>query len=1080
LRENLDRAVRSIVASPLAWKTVTAIVAVAFGPAIPIAPAAAAGPEAATVAPTPSDPLAPAALAPAVRGATRGMCTPAGAVLVLDALAKAVAMCWDPQPEDRAPATALLVRNYAVAASILAQVGSAPLRTAPAVFAALRSHLLQQQQALRQTQQPAVTAADGGGASASAYDSIQAAIQSIGSSAPGGALLTASRESGDVDEDGEDDEARMDRDIFLALRARMQRDATAAATAAAALSGPGAALGAAAAATAFAPASPSIRRGPSSVASPAASSSAAGLGTPAAVRKAPRVRHAANSSDPRVVIRSVLTGPLDEALPKPPPGSVLGSPGALTPAPAPAAPSIFSTVLLGLVSCLLSSNHVSALMGLVAPSGVTTASADASAEGDCPLEVYAFLAQLSRVLRISPDRDPIVSLAATEMVRVANPAASPAGPSPLQRLWQSMWEDKRIRAFQGLEACVAIHRESKVATALVFFLNVLGRALLEADDEDFFTQGFPIDVTTVVGTLLPFLRTLLFRVFWADSMCLRLPLSRRPVLVLQVAAASVRVFNLLFDRHARRLFPEWTADHWLWPALPAADLSADVILGIAEDRVEDEAMDETSSGSIAASAAAASLAAGGGPGNGQSDGYDMSDDEDVESAPQQSLHGVVYAGMKGVRQSRSQLVLTQIPQVVAFNTRVALFQALRSRDKAIFMSTVNPPMHMFDFFDGDRDRVKFTVHRANLVQDAYSAFLDIASERRSLKSHFKIEFINKEGLPEAGIDGGGLLKEFVDSLVKQAFSPEYGLFKETSQHALYPNPATRFTANRSALGGPHLGDLLSYYEFLGKILGKALYEGILVEPKFAGFFLRKLLGKSNTFDDIWTLDPELHRGLSKMKYYSATEINDLAMSFELTEDMPLGGVATVTLLDDGRGGAVTVTAANVHQYVALLANHKLNVQIAPQCRAFLRGFRTLVPLSWMRMFKPPELQSLLGGDDSRVDLADLRANIVYSHGLHDRHPYVQGFWEVLHSLSQEDLRSFLMFVTSCSRPPLLGFGALNPKFAIAGVPIAHDSDKLPSASTCFNQLKLPIYSSIEVLREKLLLSIRSKAGFELT
>lgn len=33
---------------------------------------------------------------------------------------------------------------------------------------------------------------------------------------------------------------------------------------------------------------------------------------------------------------------------------------------------------------------------------------------------------------------------------------------------------------------------------------------------------------------------------------------------------------------------------------------------------------------------------------------------------------------------------------------------------------------------------------------------------------------------------------------------------------------------------------LQWYRFIGRILGKALYEGILVDVAFAGFFLAKV------------------------------------------------------------------------------------------------------------------------------------------------------------------------------------------------------------------------------------------------
>jgi ubiquitin-protein ligase E3 C len=115
-----------------------------------------------------------------------------------------------------------------------------------------------------------------------------------------------------------------------------------------------------------------------------------------------------------------------------------------------------------------------------------------------------------------------------------------------------------------------------------------------------------------------------------------------------------------------------------------------------------------------------------------------------------------------------------------------------------------------------------------------------------------------------------------------------------------------------------------------------------------------------------------------------------------------------------------------------------------------------------------------------VDVADLRRHTHYSGGFADSQPYIEAFWRVLSSFADEDRRALLAFVTSVPRPPLLGFGSLNPGFGIQRVPISRDDEKLPSASACFNLLKLPQYSSEEVLRHKLLLAIRSGAGFELT
>ena len=89
---------------------------------------------------------------------------------------------------------------------------------------------------------------------------------------------------------------------------------------------------------------------------------------------------------------------------------------------------------------------------------------------------------------------------------------------------------------------------------------------------------------------------------------------------------------------------------------------------------------------------------------------------------------------------------------------------------------------------------------------------------------------------------------------------------------------------------------------------------------------------------------------------------------------------------------------------------------------------------------------------------------------------------MLDELGADDRAAFLHFVTSCSRPPLLGFGALKPLFCVHRVPLAPDAADvpLPSAATCMSLLKLPDYADEGLLREKLLLAVRSRSGFELS
>ena len=72
-------------------------------------------------------------------------------------------------------------------------------------------------------------------------------------------------------------------------------------------------------------------------------------------------------------------------------------------------------------------------------------------------------------------------------------------------------------------------------------------------------------------------------------------------------------------------------------------------------------------------------------------------------------------------------------------------------------------------------------------------------------------------------------------------------------------------------------------EFLGRILGKALYEDVLVDAAFAGFFLTKWLGRINYLDDLPSLDPELYQGLISLKNYEG-DVTDLGLTFSIDEN----------------------------------------------------------------------------------------------------------------------------------------------------------------------------------------------------
>jgi hypothetical protein len=63
-----------------------------------------------------------------------------------------------------------------------------------------------------------------------------------------------------------------------------------------------------------------------------------------------------------------------------------------------------------------------------------------------------------------------------------------------------------------------------------------------------------------------------------------------------------------------------------------------------------------------------------------------------------------------------------------------------------------------------------TCRRDQLLEDSFSQLNAMGPDR--LKGRLRIAYVNEAGLAEAGIDGGGLFKDFMEELLRQGFSPQ--------------------------------------------------------------------------------------------------------------------------------------------------------------------------------------------------------------------------------------------------------------------------------------------------------------------
>lgn len=222
-----------------------------------------------------------------------------------------------------------------------------------------------------------------------------------------------------------------------------------------------------------------------------------------------------------------------------------------------------------------------------------------------------------------------------------------------------------------------------------------------------------------------------------------------------------------------------------------------------------------------------------------------------------------------------------------------------------------------------------------------------------------------------------------------------------------------------------------------------------------------------------------------MKNYPGNVEEDFSLNFAVTDTVRVSPTESKVITRElrPRGSSTPVTNENRPLYITEMARYRLQNQPKRQTSAFLDGLRKIISTSWLGMFNQSELQTLVGGDSSQIDILDLRRNSQYGgiYAIGDdglEHPSVQLFWKVMQSLEDVDRKKVLKFVTSTPRAPLLGFANLNPRFSIRDS--GSDQTRLPSTSTCVNLLKLPIYKDEKVLRERLLYSVNAGAGFNLS
>ncbi|CAN1192510.1 E3 ubiquitin-protein ligase UPL3 [Linum perenne] len=315
---------------------------------------------------------------------------------------------------------------------------------------------------------------------------------------------------------------------------------------------------------------------------------------------------------------------------------------------------------------------------------------------------------------------------------------------------------------------------------------------------------------------------------------------------------------------------------------------------------------------------------------------------------------------------------------------------------------------------------------------------------------------------------------------------------------LFPRP---WSPTADGTEGSQFLKVVEYFRLVGRIMAKALQDGRLLDLPLSTAFYKIVLGQDLDLYDILSFDAELgktlqelHALVARKQYLESSGCHDAVADLrfrganveDLCLDFTLPGYPDYIL----KTGDQTVDISNLEDYISLVVDATVKTGITRQMEAFRAGFNQVFDLASLQIFSPLELDNLLCGRRELWEADTLVDHIKFDHGYTAKSPAIINLLEIMGEFTPDQQRSFCQFVTGAPRLPPGGLAVLNPKLTIvrkhsstatnapSNGTAAQESadDDLPSVMTCANYLKLPPYSTKEIMYKKLVYAINEGQG----
>ncbi|RNF12537.1 putative ubiquitin-protein ligase [Trypanosoma rangeli] len=351
---------------------------------------------------------------------------------------------------------------------------------------------------------------------------------------------------------------------------------------------------------------------------------------------------------------------------------------------------------------------------------------------------------------------------------------------------------------------------------------------------------------------------------------------------------------------------------------------------------------------------------------------------------------------------------------------------------------------------------------------------------------------------EGADDIGGPYRESITQLCSELMSSGLPLFVPSPNQVHDIGDARELFVVRPVMEPPVR---LSMYQFFGRLVAGCLRSSEPLPIYLPSCIWKALVGSPVDEGDLRVVDQ-----ISVQSYHYIRQLMSSRQG-EVTDDeiaeLCPGGFS---LVDDAGveqelfpgGKEISVGRHNVEMFLDMALRFKLHHMGAMQIKAIAEGFHQVVPVSAVSLLKWYELEHVVCGQPDYD--ADALIDAARYENLDLNDVTVQYLRQVLRQFSRHERALFMRFVSGRERLPSGVRLKLMPDAHSRSIQSetsgntdaesnANDTDgggdgggkssvdvfddnRLPHASTCFYWLSIPRYSSVEVMRERLLFAIQ--------